>query len=113
MLRISRLMLALATVAGIQPALGQEMQVLQGGEHFEVLWTGPQRDNLAGGGIGRLTGGGQDRGIAYEPGSLFPGQAAEAVISGGGQDVSITRGRPEAPSAMLAQGAAGRATSRR
>ena len=96
--------LALAALIGAaqgQGAVAQEMQVLQGGEHFEVRWSGAPRDNLAGGGFRRMTGGGQDRNLAYEPGSSF-GQPGEATLSGGGADMTITRTRPEPADGMMA-----------
>jgi hypothetical protein len=98
--------LALAALIGasqVHGAAAQEMRVLQGGEHFEVHWSGAQRDNLAGGGFGRMAGGGQDRSLAYEPGSVF-GQPGHAVMSGGGADMTITHTRPEASAGgMLAR----------
>lgn len=97
--------LALAALIGAAQARdagAQQMRVLQGGEHFAVEWSGPQRDNLVGGAIGRMTGGGQDRGVAYEPGSVS-GQASYAMMSGGGEDMTFTRAMPDVPATMLAR----------
>ena len=78
------------------------MQVIQGGENFEVQWTGGARDNLAGGGMATLQGGGDDRTQAYEPRST-QGQSAFATLQGGGDDRTLTRSPAEAPASMLAQ----------
>jgi hypothetical protein len=97
--------LALAALFGLaQPrvAAAHEMQVLQGGENFEVQWTGGARDNLAGGGMATLQGGGDDSRLAYEPRST-QGQSAFATLQGGGDDRTLTRSAAEAPASMLAQ----------
>ena len=77
--------LALAALFGLAQArvvAAHEMQVLQGGENFEVQWTGGARDNLAGGGM--------------------------ATLQGGGDDRTLTRSPAEAPASMLAQRSAAR-----
>jgi hypothetical protein len=105
MSRSLRPALALAALIGAAQGPGtaaQEMQVLQGGEHFEVGGSGAPRDNLAGGGFRRMVGGGQDRSLAYEPGSTF-GQPGHATLSGGGEDMTIAHARPEPAGSMLAQ----------
>ena len=81
MLRSMTPVVALAALLGAgpaRPAASHEMQVLQGGENFEVQWTGGARDNLAGGGM--------------------------ATLQGGGDDRTLTRTPAEAPASMLAQG---------
>lgn len=93
---------ALTAAAQSQPVAAQEMRVLQGGEHFQVEWSGPQRDNLAGGGVARMQGGGDDRTMAYDAGTVL-GQSALAAISGGGDDMTITHTAAEAPASLLAQ----------
>ena len=93
---------ALLGLAQIRGAAAQEMQVIQGGENFEVQWSGGPRDNLAGGGAARLSGGGQDRSLTHdEPGSTM-GQPGMASMSGGGNDMTITHTQPQAPETMLA-----------
>ena len=102
--------LALAALLGLaQPhgAAAHEMQVIQGGENFEVRWTGGTRDNLAGGGMARLAGGGDDQSLTYEPRST-QGQSAFATLQGGGDDRTLTRSPAEAPVSMLAQAPARR-----
>jgi|SwirhirootsSR3_FD_contig_61_7019045_length_412_multi_6_in_0_out_0_1 hypothetical protein len=106
MLRSITPVVALAALLGAgqaRPAASHEMQVLQGGENFEVQWTGGPRDNLAGGGVVRLDGGGDDRTLVYEPRST-QGQSAFATLQGGGDDRTLTRTPAEAPASMLAQG---------
>jgi hypothetical protein len=105
-MRKTTTILALAALlgAGAQAAFAHEMEVIQGGENFEVRWTGGPRDNMAGGGTARLLGGGQDSTLVYEPATLS-GQRAQAQISGGGDDMTITHTAPDAPASMLAQGA--------
>jgi hypothetical protein len=98
--------LALATLFGLtQVAAAHDMQVLQGGENFEVQWTGGPRDNLAGGGTARLQGGGEDRSLTYEP-ATTQGQSAVATLSGGGDDRTLIRSQPQPSASMLAQGPA-------
>ncbi|MFC7473361.1 hypothetical protein ACFQS7_03290 [Dankookia sp. GCM10030260] len=93
---------ALAALFGLtQPGTAHEMQVLQGGENFEVLWTGGLRDNLAGGGTALLMGGGDDGSVTYAPRST-QGQAAFATLQGGGDDRTLTRSPAEAPTSLLA-----------
>ena len=97
--------LALAAMFGLAQApvaTAHEMQVIQGGENFEVQWTGGPRDNLAGGGVAMLQGGGDDRTLAYESRST-QGQSAFATQQGGGDDRILTRSPAEAPVSMLAQ----------
>ena len=107
--------LALAALFGLaQPrvAAAHEMQVLQGGENFEVQWTGGARDNLAGGGVAQLSGGGDDRTLTYAPGGT-QGQSAFATLQGGGDDRTLTRTPAERRPSMLAQRDAASATPRR
>jgi hypothetical protein len=102
--------LTLAALLGLAQPLGaaaHEMQVIQGGENFEVRWTGGVRDNLAGGGMARLSGGGSDQSLTYEPSST-QGQSAFATLQGGGDDRTLTRTPAEAPVSMLAQAPAQR-----
>ncbi|TDH60929.1 hypothetical protein E2C06_19530 [Dankookia rubra] len=95
--------LALGALLGLaQAAAAHEMQVLQGGESFEVRWTGGARDNLAGGGIATLQGGGDDGSATYAPRST-QGQSAFATLQGGGDDRTLTRSPAEARASMLAQ----------
>ena len=95
--------LALGALLGLaQVAAAHEMQVLQGGENFEVQWTGGARDNLAGGGMAMLQGGGNDQALTYAPSST-QGQSAFATLHGGGDDRVLTRSPAEAPASMLAQ----------
>ena len=95
--------LALAALFGLaQAAAAHEMQVLQGGENFAVHWTGGARDNLAGGGMATLQGGGDDRTQVYEPRST-QAQSGFATLQGGGDDRTLTRSPAEAPASMLAQ----------
>jgi hypothetical protein len=110
MMRSMTSALALAAMFGVaQPriAAAHEMQVIQGGENFEVQWTGGPRDNLAGGGVAMLQGGGDDRTLVYAPRST-QGQAAFATLQGGGDDRILTRSPAEAPVSMLAQRSAAR-----
>ncbi|MDO9713298.1 hypothetical protein [Paracraurococcus lichenis] len=106
------LLAMLAGAARVPGAAAEDMQVIQGGEHFEVQWSGGPRDNLAGGGSARMVGGGEDRGLAYEPGSVF-GQRSLATMSGGGEDRTITRRDPDPPATMLAQPVPGAPLRRR
>jgi hypothetical protein len=110
MMRSTTSALALAALLGLaQPrvAAAHEMQVIQGGENFEVQWTGGARDNLAGGGMATLQGGGDDRTLAYEPRST-QGQSAFATLQGGGDDRTLTRSPAASPASMLAQRSAAR-----
>lgn len=99
--KTAALMLA-ATLGLTQAAAAHEMQVIQGGENFEVRWTGGARDNLAGGGVAMLSGGGNDQMLAYEP-HTTQGQSAFATLQGGGDDRTLTRSPAEPPASMLAQ----------
>lgn len=95
--------LVLGALLGLaQAAEAHEMQVLQGGEHFAVQWTGGPRDNLAGGGMATLQGGGEDGSLAYAPDSTR-GQSAFARLQGGGDDQVLTRSPARAPASLLAQ----------
>lgn len=110
MMRSMTSALALAALFGVTQAPGaaaHEMQVIQGGENFEVQWTGGARDNLAGGGIATLQGGGDDRSLTYEPRGTV-GQSGVATMSGGGNDMTITHSQPQPTASMLAQGPAAR-----
>src|SRR5690242_2325123 len=84
MMRSMTAALALAALFGLaQPRLAaaHEMEVVQGGENFEVRWTGGARDTLAGGGVATLSGGGEDRTLTYAPQST-QGQSAFATLQG-------------------------------
>ena len=105
MMRSKTPALVLAAVLGLaqaRAAAAHEMQVVQGGENFEVQWTGGPRDNLAGGGLARLSGGGEDQAMTYDPGTI-QGQSAFATLQGGGDDRILTRRPAELPARMLAQ----------
>ncbi|WP_431271047.1 hypothetical protein [Dankookia sp. P2] len=63
-----------------------------------MQWTGGARDNLAGGGLATLQGGGEDRSVVYAPRST-QGQSGFATLQGGGDDRVLTRSRPRRPPA--------------
>lgn len=72
-------------------ALAHEVQITRLGDNFDAVWSGGPRDNLVGGGVGRLVGGGDNAELVHTGPYVFQWPVF-ARLSGGGDDKVLTHG---------------------
>jgi hypothetical protein len=91
--------------AGAAQAQDHGPRLVGGGTDAQVVYAEPSR-NLVGGGVASLSGGGDDRQIAYGPNPVTEAPAtAIARLVGGGVDAQVIYEQPQASAAsMLATG---------
>ena len=66
----------------------------QTGGNFDVVWSDTARHVLHGGGVARITGGGDNAEVVYADTPMLMQAPAEATLTGGGDNATVTYAAP-------------------